>query len=177
MSPHGLQSLLTPDHGVELGQAQDQIEPILAQLFAFAYIWGLGGSLTHECHQPFTAFVRTQLAPLVLLAQNSSAFDFFVDVKQNSQGMVADVQQWGAVLPAFAYDKRMPYFQMLVPTVDTVRYSFLLRVSCLTRSPADHQPSSVPAVLLLPYTFTLPVCKLCLLERQGLNWGCSHLLL
>ena len=160
MSSHGVQSLLTPDHGVELTQAHDQIEPVLGQLFAFAYIWGLGGSLTHECHQPFTAFVRTQLAPLVLLPQNSSAFDFFVDVKQDSQGMVADVQQWGSVLPAFAYDKRMPYFQMLVPTVDTVRFSFLLRVSCLKR------PLLI-SMLGPPCAFMLPVYHFGLLEVQG----------
>jgi len=116
---------------VDLAQPQDQLEPILSQLFAFAYIWGLGGSLTHESHQPFSAFVRTQLATLVQLPPTGSVFDFFVDVKTGPQGVVADMQQWGAVLPAFAYDKRMPYFQMLVPTVDTVRYSFLLKVSCL----------------------------------------------
>ncbi|KAL0028415.1 hypothetical protein WJX77_005025 [Trebouxia sp. C0004] len=125
-----LQSLLAPDHGVDLAQPQDQLEPILSQLFAFAYIWGLGGSLTHESHQPFSAFVRTQLAIQVQLPPTGSVFDFFVDVKKGPQGVVADMQQWGAVLPAFAYDKHMPYFQMLVPTVDTVRYSFLLK-ACL----------------------------------------------
>jgi len=75
--------------------------------------------------------VHTQLATLVQLPPTGSVFDFFVDMKKGPQGLAADMQQWGAVLPAFAYDKRMPYFQMLVPTVDTVRYSFLLKVSFL----------------------------------------------
>ena len=124
-----LQSLLAPQHGVDLSQAQEQLEPILGQLFAFPYIWGLGGSLTQPCHQPFTAFVHSQLGSLLQLPVNSSAFDFFVSVKQNAQGaVVCDLQQWSAVLPAFVYDKRTPYFQMLVPTVDTVRFSFLLQV-------------------------------------------------
>ena len=114
---------------MDIAQPQDQLEPVLSQLFAFAYIWGLGGSLTHESHHLFSAFVRTQLAPLVQLPPTGSVFDFFVEVKKGPQGVVADMQQWGSVLPAFAYDKRMPYFQMLVPTVDTVRYSFLLKVS------------------------------------------------
>ncbi len=142
-----LQSLLGSEHGVDLAQAQDQLEPILSQLFAFAYIWGLGGSLTHECHQPFTAFVRSQLTSLVQLPATGSAFDFFVSVKAGPQGVVADMQQWGAVLPGFAYDKRMPYFQMLVPTVDTVRYSFLLQVSLAVPSASITTACAVPTCL------------------------------
>ena len=126
-----LQSLLAPERGVDLAQEQDELEPILSRLFAFAYVWGLGGNLTHSCQQPFTAFVSEQLASLVILPPVGSAFDFFVEMKKSPQGVVAEMRQWSSVLPAFVYDKRMPYFQMLVPTVDTVRYSFLLQV-CLS---------------------------------------------
>ncbi|KAL3154307.1 hypothetical protein ABBQ32_013792 [Trebouxia sp. C0010 RCD-2024] len=126
-----VQSLLAPEHNMDLSQEPDQLEPVLAQLFAFAYIWGLGGNLTHHCQQPFTAFVRSQLGSLLPLPPSTSAFDFFVDVSKDAQGVaVSSLQQWSAVLPGFVYDKRMPYFQMLVPTVDTVRYSFLLQ-ACL----------------------------------------------
>lgn len=127
-----LQSLLAPEHGIDLSQDQGQLEPVLAHLFAFAYIWGLGGNLSHHCHQAFNTFVRGQLSSLLHLPPSASVFDFFVDVKKDAQGAaVSALQQWSAVLPAFAYDKRMPYFQMLVPTVDTVRYSYLLQVSTL----------------------------------------------
>lgn len=127
-----LQSLLAPEHGVDLAQGQQQLHPILAHLFAFAYIWGLGGNLTHHCHQPFTAFVRSQLSSLLHLLPSASVFDFFVDVKKDAQGAaVSALQPWSAVLPAPAPAGRshLPYFQMLVPTVDTVRYSYLLQVS------------------------------------------------
>lgn len=123
------QSLLVPEHGVDLSQDQQQLHPILAHLFAFAYIWGLGGNLTHHCHPPFNAFVRSQLSSLLHLPPGASVFDFFVDVKKDAQGAaVSALQQWSAVLPAPAGRKHLPYFQMLVPTVDTVRYSYLLQV-------------------------------------------------
>ena len=127
--PLGLQSLLGPGHNVDLSQDPDQLEPILAQLFAFAYIWGLGGNLAAPCQQPFTAFVRGQLGGLLQLPQNWSAFDFLVTVKKTPQGMVAEMQQWGSVVLASTYNRKTPFSQMLVPTVDTVRYSFLLQVS------------------------------------------------
>lgn len=125
-----LQSLLAPERGVDLSQDQQQLHPILAHLFAFAYIWGLGGNLTHHWHQPFNAFVRSQLSSLLHLPPSTSVFDFFVDVRKDAQGAaVSTLQQWSAVLPAPAGRKHMPYFQLLVPTVDTVRYSYLLQVS------------------------------------------------
>jgi dynein heavy chain, axonemal len=37
-----------------------------------------------------------------------------------------ELRSWNDVVPSFAYDKSVPYFQMLVPTLDTVRYSHLL---------------------------------------------------
>ncbi len=33
---------------------------------------------------------------------------------------------WEKIVPKFNYDKTKPYFEMLVPTVDTVRYGFLM---------------------------------------------------
>lgn len=49
-------------------------------------------------------------------------FDYFVDSADFS------FQQWGKCVPAFEYSATTPYFEMLVPTLDTVRYSFLLEV-------------------------------------------------
>ena len=117
-------------HGIELSEDQEQLQPVLEHLFVFAYIWGLGGNLTHHCHQSFNTFVRSQLSSLLHLPPGASVFDFFVDVKKDAQGSaVSAVQQWSAVLPSFVCHKHTPYFQMLVPTVDTVRYSYLLQVS------------------------------------------------
>ena len=127
-----MQSLLAPEHSIDLSQDQEQLQPVLAHLFVFAYIWGLGGNLTHHCHQPFNTFVRSQLSSLLHLPPGASVFDFFVDVKKDAQGAaVSAVQQWSAVLPSFVCRKHMPYLEMLVPTVDTVRYSYLLQVSIL----------------------------------------------
>jgi dynein heavy chain, axonemal len=37
---------------------------------------------------------------------------------------------WERAVPSFRYDPHVPYFHILVPTVDTTRYSFLLE-ACL----------------------------------------------
>lgn len=34
---------------------------------------------------------------------------------------------WEKIVPNFKYDKNVPFFEILVPTVDTVRYGHLLQ--------------------------------------------------
>lgn len=36
------------------------------------------------------------------------------------------MEAWEKILPQFKYNKEVPFFEMLVPTVDTVRYGYLL---------------------------------------------------
>ena len=36
------------------------------------------------------------------------------------------MDQWERIVPKFQYNKEMPFFEMLVPTVDTVRFGYLL---------------------------------------------------
>ena len=36
-----------------------------------------------------------------------------------------EFQKWESVVPTFEFDPKMPYFNMVVPTVDTVRYAEL----------------------------------------------------
>ena len=36
------------------------------------------------------------------------------------------METWEKIIPPFKYNKSLPFFDMLVPTVDTVRYGYLL---------------------------------------------------
>lgn len=51
-------------------------------------------------------------------------FDYFCDMKSTPP----DFRPWQEVVPSFQYRKEVPYFQMLVPTMDTYRFSYLLEV-------------------------------------------------
>jgi len=35
---------------------------------------------------------------------------------------------WSRIVPAFTYDPKMPFFSLMVPTVETVRYTTLLEM-------------------------------------------------
>ena len=36
------------------------------------------------------------------------------------------MDSWERIVPTFKYDKEVPFFEMLVPTPDTVRFGYLL---------------------------------------------------
>lgn len=36
------------------------------------------------------------------------------------------MDQWVKIIPGFAYDREAPYFEILVPTQDTVRFGYLM---------------------------------------------------
>ena len=36
------------------------------------------------------------------------------------------LENWEQIIPQFSFDPEVPYFDLLVPTVDTVRYGFLM---------------------------------------------------
>lgn len=36
------------------------------------------------------------------------------------------LETWEAIIPSFHYDIEQPFFEMLVPTTDTVRYGYLM---------------------------------------------------
>lgn len=42
---------------------------------------------------------------------------------------------WQNILPIFNYDKKTPFFEMLVPTVDTVRFGYIMERLIYVNSP------------------------------------------
>lgn len=36
------------------------------------------------------------------------------------------LDSWAAIMPSFNYDRERPFFEVLVPTTDTVRYGYLM---------------------------------------------------
>lgn len=69
--------------------------------------------------------------PLVFTPGGGLLYDYQL-VFQAGQPQLS---QWSKAVPAFSYSKSVPYFQMLVPTVDTVRVAALLDVCLAGRRP------------------------------------------
>ena len=51
-------------------------------------------------------------------------FDFYYDATKKEPTFIA----WNDRVPQFEYNPALPYFQLMVPTVDTYKYAFLLEM-------------------------------------------------
>lgn len=75
---------------------------------------------------------------------------------------------WEKIVPSFRYDKETPFFDMLVPTVDTVRFGYILeKLLSVRRSVLYTGSTGVGKVSL---TITMASCytsTYCLLTDYG----------
>lgn len=65
------------------------------------------------------------------LFELQQVYDYFVKVDVPGGQFV----QFETVVPDFKYDKNQPYFDMLVPNVDTVRYSYVMKSLMTIKKP------------------------------------------
>lgn len=94
-------------------QEVDQLE----RLFIFCLIWSLGGSLVSSERVVFSEFIR---AASGLILPSSNLYDNYFDIDSMSYVL------WERKVPEYIPPKNKKFNQILVPTTDTVRYSWLL---------------------------------------------------
>jgi len=98
----------------------EELKKILDCIFCYSYAWGLGGSLTQGSKDKFDYIIRDQFK-MAQVPMSGNVFDYFYDLKKEKV-----FKPWTGKVPAFVYDKELSYFDLMVPTSDTVRYSYCL---------------------------------------------------
>jgi dynein heavy chain len=100
------------------------LKNLFGHIFIFAYVWGLGGNIADGYQDGFDSFVRDLMdaTPIadVHLPPSQNIFSYYVDIKNRGFSL------WDDMVPSFKYNSDVPYFQMIVPTSETVKYSFFL---------------------------------------------------
>ena len=121
-----LRSMMRPARGLKLDHeaGEEAVTDTVGRIFMFCYVWGLGGNLDYTVHEDFDGFVRDTLADISPFPGGGVVYDYFVDLT----AMPATLKHWDTAVPAFTYNPALSYFEMLVPTVDTARYGFLMDV-------------------------------------------------
>ncbi|KAJ3267030.1 Dynein heavy chain 6, axonemal [Chytriomyces hyalinus] len=119
-----LSTFIAKDKEIDVGGDISETKPLFNHIFMFCYAWSIGGNLADGNQEKFDTFLRDMLDNYPLaefsMPSSNSIFSHYVDIKNKTFGV------WEDLVPAFTYSREMPYFQMIVPTPDTVKYSFLL---------------------------------------------------
>jgi len=114
------EALFSVENGIDVTDtnlSNEDMKILIELLFAYSFAWGLGGSLDTESQRAFGKFCMEQF---VNVRPPVSFFDSYVDVKERTW------KSWESLVPSFEFDAKQSYFNMIVPTVDTVRYQSLL---------------------------------------------------
>ncbi|CAF0752073.1 unnamed protein product [Brachionus calyciflorus] len=117
-----LESLLLVSKDVDPKLEEGKLKTTISTTFAFCYVWSIGGNLRSNNWDAFDTFVRNQFEENGDAKLNSGGdlFSYFVDVQYRRMDL------WEKIVPKFNYNPATPYFDMLVPTIDSVRYGYLM---------------------------------------------------
>ncbi|KAJ3347122.1 Dynein heavy chain 6, axonemal [Entophlyctis luteolus] len=119
-----LSSFINRKSEIDYKQDAAELKPLFSCLFVFCYAWSIGGNLSDGYQEKFDTFLRDMIENNPIsefqLPSSNSIFAHYVDFK-TKQFVV-----WEEMVPQFTYNREIPYFQMIVPTSDTVKYAYLL---------------------------------------------------
>lgn len=117
-------------------QPDEEVEECMIEsIFLQAIYNSLGAPLVQECREDFDQFIKKQ-CPMMnfddtpeeksdilhMPATFPTLFDYYLDIKERY--WVA----WDWLVPAYLHDRDKPFSQILVPTVDTVRLTHVLKL-------------------------------------------------
>lgn len=94
---------------------------ICGLLFTFSYVWSIGGNVDQACMESFDTIARNVLETVTRIPNHGTVYDFTPEFGTRM------LVPWESRLPTFTYDEKIPFFDVLVPTVDTVRYGWLAK--------------------------------------------------
>lgn len=118
-----LEALLLGRGGPDLTMDSKHLNCLLCQTFIFCYLWAVGGNLTSSHWDAFDSFLREQFKGNINaeLTHSDTLWSVYMNFKHNH------LEPWEEIIPSFKYNPEQPFFEMLVPTADTVRYGYLMK--------------------------------------------------
>ncbi|EDQ84603.1 uncharacterized protein MONBRDRAFT_39235 [Monosiga brevicollis MX1] len=110
---------------------------VLEAVFQSSIIWSLGATLIESDRPIFDKFVKRlsgmsvsgAAGPGSLPGDKATLYEYFFDLAARRW------VPWEAVVPSYEHDVTRPFHEILVPTVDTVRTSWLLRLQTTIERP------------------------------------------
>jgi dynein heavy chain len=126
--------LNSPDAKVDWEMTgNDVLEVVLANIFFFSFVWAVGGNLQDKDWGKFDTYVRELFAAerKVCIPGEGTVYDYYVSFTDQTPTL----ENWRMLVPTFSYRAEEPFFNMLVPTQTTVKYSYLMEKLLLGKKP------------------------------------------
>jgi dynein heavy chain len=86
----------------------------------FSLIWSLGGNLHDSSRKKFSDTIKQEIFQIMPEFPDGDVFEYGID-------SMTKFAPWTEQIPEFNFDPKKSFFEILVPTADTVKYKFLLQ--------------------------------------------------
>lgn len=116
-----VEAVLRPQYGFK-GKREEK-QKLINSIFVWCYAWGLGGALDQFGKERLDDCIKDEFKNIKIPTANT-VFDFYYDASKKDPAFIA----WSEKVPQFEYNPALPYFQLMVPTVDTCRFAFMLEM-------------------------------------------------
>ncbi|XP_029341080.1 dynein heavy chain 6, axonemal [Acyrthosiphon pisum] len=118
-----IESLFSDPDSFDAETENSKVLNYICQSFIFSYLWSLGSNLVDYSQNKFESLVFNQF-------ENHSEFSIspgikLFDVYLNT--VTKSFEKWDSIVPKFVYSADTPYFELLVPTVDSIRYAYVMQ--------------------------------------------------
>lgn len=114
-----LDAILKTEVGLRKELLGTDYSSCLEKIFVFAMTWSIGASVDENGRKKFSVHLQDidAIAPVA-----NTLYDYYVDVSKN------DFKGWDEKVPNWKPLKSMTFHDMIVPTVDTVRNSYIVEI-------------------------------------------------
>jgi dynein heavy chain len=104
----------------------ENADKVIATYVSFAVIWSVGANLHDSSRVLFSTYLRNEIHQhLPEFPEQDAVYDYGVDP------LTHKFESWNKTVPDFVYNPEGSFFDILVPTSDTVKYSKLLETLVL----------------------------------------------
>jgi len=118
-----IESLFNDPDSFNAETENSKIINYICQSFIFSYLWSLGSNLIDASQKKFESLVFNQF-------ENHSEFSISAGIKLFDvylNTVTKSFENWDSIVPKFIYSADTPYFELLVPTVDSIRYAYVMQ--------------------------------------------------
>jgi dynein heavy chain len=105
------------------GVLPSDMSRLLERFLSFSLAWGVGGNLDAKSRSRFSEWFRTNMSA-GRFPRDGSVFDYFINPK------TGEYQRFDSVTAPFRHKPATPFADIVVPTIDTTRYQYVLERLC-----------------------------------------------
>lgn len=90
-------------------------------IFAFSFIWSAGANLHDSSRSKFSQTIKGRILKILTgFPFEGDMFDYYISFEKR------EFRPWTELITEFKFSLEIPFFNILVPTADTVKFKSIL---------------------------------------------------